>query len=423
MKTITIRRILHRNIHCLGIIFSNDQEINRVVKSFKTVRWTQTHRCWLVDDTPENRHELYNQLQQYGEFILVELTMDDLLYPQVQPVVPENTVPMTIRKWEPPPQVKVEIAESNAYVLTEAQLVALSAYVELMRLKNYSENSIKNYRTHFIEFLKAFPTRYPDQVSKNEIMDYLVRLRNNNKWTATIQNQKISAIKFFYEQVLNKPREEYELPRAMKPLILPAVFAENEVKRILEVTKNLKHRAMLSLAYSAGLRVSEIVNMRLADIDSKRMVINVRQAKGKKDRLVMLSGKLLTLLRAYFKEYKPKKWLFEGQYGEQYSSRSAQMVLGASKRKAGIRKKGSIHALRHSFATHLLEGGTDIMTIKELLGHNSLRTTSIYMHVSKRNLAKIQSPLDKLLGDDIEESDSPKQISSGENSTRRSKKP
>ena len=228
-------------------------------------------------------------------------------------------------------------------------------------------------------------------------MDYLVMLRRKENWSSTHQNQVINAIKFFYEQVLKQPRTVYDLPRAKKEWKLPSVFAEEEVKGILTALENIKHKTILCLAYACGLRVSEIVNMKIKDIDSKRMVITVRQGKGKKDRQVMLSEKLLLLMREYFKEYKPKVWLFEGQFGEQYSTRSAQLVLKDAKEKAGVTKKGSIHALRHSFATHLLEGGTDLISIKELLGHNSLSTTSIYTHVSKKQLSKIQSPLDKLI--------------------------
>ncbi len=228
-------------------------------------------------------------------------------------------------------------------------------------------------------------------------MNFLFAYRNSAKWSASVQNQLVNAIKFFFEQLLKWPKEFYDLPRAQKPQQLPAVFAEEEVKRLILATENLKHRSMLCLAYAGGLRVSEIVNVKLADIDSKRMPITLRQAKGMKDRQVMLSEKLLLLLRDYFKEYKPALWLFEGQSGDQYSTRSVQEVIQQAKKKAGIKKKGSIHALRHSFATHLLEGGTDISSIKELLGHSSIRTTMIYTHVSKKVLSKIQSPLDKLL--------------------------
>lgn len=227
-------------------------------------------------------------------------------------------------------------------------------------------------------------------------MDYLVSVRNKEKWSASEQNGTVNAIKFFYEKVLQRPREVYDLPRAKKPFQLPTVFAEEEIKKIFDATENLKHKTILCLAYAAGLRVSEIVNLKIENIDSKRMVMLIQQAKGQKDRIVMLSGKLLLLFRAYYKEYKPKKYLFEGQFSEQYSPCSIQLILKAAKQKAGIKKKGSIHALRHSFATHLLESGTDLLSIKSLLGHNSLRTTAIYTHISKKHLSKIQSPLDKL---------------------------
>ena len=278
-----------------------------------------------------------------------------------------------------------------------SHLLAVQAYIEMLRLKNYSENTIRTYRHWFILFLQCFANRKPSTIGKNEILDVLVKYRNSKKWSATGQNQLINAIKFFYEKLLNRPRETYDFPRAKKPHQLPAVFAESEILSILKAAGNLKHKTIICLGYAAGLRVSEIVNMKIADIDSARMVINIRQAKGKKDRIVMLSEKLLIMLREYYILYKPKIWLFEGQGGDQYSSRSAQLVVAQAKIKAGIKKKGSIHALRHSFATHLYEGGTDLLSIKELLGHTSLRTTMQYTHVSKKNISKIQSPLDKLL--------------------------
>lgn len=227
-------------------------------------------------------------------------------------------------------------------------------------------------------------------------MDYLLWFRNQPKWSATSQNQLISAVKFFYEQLCQQPQMVFELPRAQKPEQLPTVFDESEILAIIKATENLKHKTILCLAYSAGLRVSEIVNLKLNDVDSKRMVMMVRQAKGKKDRMVMLSEIILEMLRRYYLEYKPVYYLFEGQAGYQYSTRSAELIIAQAKKKAGITKKGSIHALRHSFATHLYEGGTDLLSIKQLLGHNSLKTTFIYTHVSKKHLSKITSPLDKL---------------------------
>lgn len=281
--------------------------------------------------------------------------------------------------------------------MNEYHLKALKATKEKLRLLNYSDNTIRNYINWLQYFFERFPEQRPSQISKKEIMEFLVAYREKEKWSSSAQNQIINAIKFFFEQVVGKRREIYDLPRAKKEWKLPTVFAEEEVKSILQALDNLKHKTILCLGYACGLRVSEIVNMKLKDIDSKRMVITIRQGKGKKDRQVMLSEKLLLMMREYFKVYKPKEWLFEGQSGEQYSTRSAQLILKAAKEKAGVNKKGSIHALRHSFATHLLEGGTDLISIKELLGHNSLSTTSIYTHVSKKQLSKIQSPLDKLI--------------------------
>ena len=233
-------------------------------------------------------------------------------------------------------------------------------------------------------------------ITKAEIMDYLLWFRNQPKWSATSQNQLISAIKFFYEQLLKRPADSYDLPRAQKPEQLPTVFDESEILAIIKATDNLKHKTILCLAYAGGLRISEIINLKINDVDSKRMVITLRQAKGNKDRQVMLSEKLLIMLRAYYKEYEPKLWMFEGQMGVQYSTRSISKVMQQCKAKANVKKKGSIHAIRHSFATHLLEGGTDLLSIKALLGHNSLRTTMQYTHVSKKHISKIQSPLDKL---------------------------
>lgn len=276
------------------------------------------------------------------------------------------------------------------------QQAALNAYVSLLRLRNYSGSTITNYSSWFTVFLKHFQNRKPSELTKAEIMNFLNSYRNSAKWSASIQNQLINSIKFFYEKVLNRPAENYDLPRAQKPQQLPTVFAEAEVLAIIKAANNLKHKTILCMAYAGGMRISEIVNLKIHDVDSKRMVINIRMGKGKKDRQIMLSAKLLTMLRAYYKHYKPRLWMFEGQFGEQYSVRSISKMMQQCKRKAGIRKRGSIHAMRHSFATHLLESGTDLLSIKQLLGHKSLRTTMLYTHVSKKHISKIQSPLDKL---------------------------
>lgn len=186
-------------------------------------------------------------------------------------------------------------------------------------------------------------------------------------------------------------------PGPKKPVKLPVVLAEEEIISLIQKTPNLKHRALLMTSYSAGLRVSELVSLRIKDIDSKRMMILIQQGKGKKDRMVPLSKKLLETLREYFRQYKPKEYLFESEQNKApYSTRSAQLILRDAKRKAGIMKGGSIHTLRHSFATHLLEAGTDVRYIQAFLGHNNLKTTMRYTHVSRFKIETLQSPLDKL---------------------------
>jgi site-specific recombinase XerD len=206
----------------------------------------------------------------------------------------------------------------------------------------------------------------------------------------------VNAIKFYFEKVEKREREFYDLPRPKKPMKLPVVMAEEEVVALINKTENLKHRALLMTSYAAGLRVSEVINLKPGNIDSKRMMILIEEAKGKKDRMVPLSPMLLITLREYYREYRPKTYLFEGATGGKYSTRSLQKILAQSKIKAGIRKKGSIHTLRHSYATHLLEAGTDIRYIQSFLGHNDLKTTMRYTHVTKPKMESIGSPLDKL---------------------------
>ena len=203
-------------------------------------------------------------------------------------------------------------------------------------------------------------------------------------------------MKFYFEKVEGRGHEFCDLPRPKKSQKLPSVLAEEEIVSLIQQTPNVKHRALLMTAYSAGLRVSELVALKIRDVDSRRMLIHVQEGKGNKDRFVPLSHKLLLILREYVRQYRPKEYLFEGEGANPYSTRSAQAVLFVAKQKAGIQKKGSIHLLRHSYATHLLEAGTDIRYIQAFLGHSSLKTTMLYTHVSKLKIGSIQSPLDRL---------------------------
>ena len=419
MQTIKLTLKQHAGSERLFAAFEYNKELNNAVREVPGARWSKSNKAWhfavnkdvvkllrekLKGIATLDTAELKTQLQQRSE----EQIRRQLAGGSKQGAAAEGSGQLAAAGGSgqlaaaggsgQASNLQLPASSLKPMPANHTQVVAVKAYVELLRLKNYSANTLKTYKNWFIIFLNHFPDRKPSTITKYEIMDFLVHYRNSEKWSSTVQNQLINAIKFFYEQLLHQPQQVYDLPRAKKEFRLPAVFSEQELKRIIQSTENLKHRTILCLAYSAGLRVSELVNLKIRDIDTDRMVITLRAAKGKKDRQVMLSPVILELMRAYYiaEREKPKVWLFEGQYGGQYTTRSIEEVIKNSKKKAGVTKKGSIHALRHSFATHLMESGTDLMTIKDLLGHNSLSTTSIYTHVSKKHISKVQSPLDKL---------------------------
>ena len=272
-------------------------------------------------------------------------------------------------------------------------------YLEKLEQKRYSANTIKTYTAYFKDFINYFRDSDIQSLGKNEINEYILELIHRQKISASQQNLRINAIKFYYEKVLDLPKQYYTIERPRKSFELPRVLSEQEVLQILEVTSNLKHKTILATIYSAGLRRSEIINLRKEDIDYDKNIIFIRGAKGKKDRITILSEANARLLKVYQKQYGPKYWIFESPERKKYSTSSISKVLNEATIKAGISKKVTPHMLRHSFATHLLEQGVDLRYIQNLLGHESTKTTEIYTHVSKKSLNKIKSPLDRILED------------------------
>ena len=272
----------------------------------------------------------------------------------------------------------------------------LDDFKKLLSIKRYSYSTIKSYSNALKNFLDAFPGSEPSQINVTQIENFINSMVVDKNISQAYQKVLVAAIKMFYNEMLRKNYNlNYLFPdRTEKKL--PVILDVSEIKAMLDSIQNLKHKAILSLIYSAGLRISEAIEMKVSDIDSKRMLIRVRQAKGKKDRYVMLSEKLLFLLREYYKEYKPKEYLFEGQKGGKYSARSVQSIFQQALHQSGINKKASVHTLRHSFATHLLESGTDIRVIQQLLGHSSIKTTQVYTQISNASISRIKSPLDTL---------------------------
>ena len=245
-------------------------------------------------------------------------------------------------------------------------------------------------------FLIFYHNKPVELINNDDVIFFNNNFILKHKLSASYQNQVVNAIKLFFRQIETRKIEIDLIHRPRKYNPLPKVLAAEEIAQIIDVLDNIKHKCMLSLIYSAGLRRSELLKMRISDIDSKRMQLCIKMSKGGKDRNVPLSETILKWLRIYYLKYRPVNYLFEGQKGEQYSERSLALVLKKACSLAGIKKPVNLHMLRHSYATHLLEGGTDLRYIQELLGHKSSRTTEIYTHVSQKAINKIKSPLDNL---------------------------
>lgn len=269
-------------------------------------------------------------------------------------------------------------------------------YLEKMLQKRYGENTVKTYSHCISQFTGHYKEREIDELTKEEINEYILHLIKTRNISASYQNQMINAIKFYYEFVLGRKKEYYYIDRPRKENKLPEVLSKPEIERMIKTTKNIKHKSLISVMYSCGLRRSEAINLKPVDIESKRMLLRIRDGKGKKDRYVPLSAGVLKLVRKYYREVKPETWLFPGENSKQYSETSVLNIVKASARRAGITRRVYPHILRHSFATHHLEQGTDLRYIQIWLGHASTKTTEIYTHVSQNDYNKFKNPIDDI---------------------------
>lgn len=272
----------------------------------------------------------------------------------------------------------------------------LDAFTQYMLQRRYSPNTVKSYREALRVFLQFIGEKPLEDITNQDLEEFNHERIIRKGFSASYQNQVINALKLYFQRFHAKHFNLSMIERPKDGFKLPVVLSLEEVERLLNGTANLKHRAMLSVIYSCGLRMGELIDLKICDIDSKRMVIHIQQAKGKKDRVVPLSESTLDLLRSYFMEYRPKEYLFNGEGSLQYSRSSLQNVFRQAVARAGIRKKCTLHTLRHSFATHLLEAGVNLRYIQEFLGHNSPKTTMIYTHVSSEAARKIESPIERI---------------------------
>lgn len=348
----------------IRIYFVYNRALIEVVKSLTLCRWNSSENCWTVPYSGLSIEKLKEIANDYGLKYLDEV----------------------VSKTEGAPR----LPKHANYLRCPKE------YTEKLKELRYSINTQTVYTDLFEEFINFYQHKAAQEIREEEIIAFLRYLVNERKISTSYQNQSINAIKFFYERVLGGKRKMYLIERPRKENFLPEVLSEEEIASILKAIPNLKHKAIIMVIYSGGLRISELINLRVKDIDSDRMQIRISQSKGKKDRYTLLSNKTLLILRKYFTEYKPKDWLFEGESGGQYADSSIYSIFKKATASANIMKKVSIHSLRHSFATHLLESGTDLRYIQSLLGHSSSKTTEIYTHITTKGFDQIKNPLDKL---------------------------
>lgn len=352
----------------IAIDFGHDESVRLHLCKLSDVKWCTSQLTFYIRNSGHNKSRIFNHLRKINCYVD---------YSGLKSKVPTKTIEKSIRLPE----------------LDGSQLKNIHKFKKWLQQRRLSENTVNTYAevtTFFIRYMKLKNT---DQLSKRLIesfnYDFIVRANKS----VSYQNQCISGIKKYLDY-LGEKVDELQLERPRKERKLPIVLSIEEVKLLLGAITNLKHRTMLSLIYSGGLRIGEAINLKIGDIDSKRMLIHIKGAKGKKDRYTLLSESFLGILREYYKNYRPKDFLFEGQNNSKYSNTSAQKILKYAVERAGINKRITLHTLRHSFATHLLENGTDIRYIQELLGHNSPKTTMIYTHVSESSIRRIKNPFD-----------------------------
>jgi len=340
--------IKHNGSVRIAVVFEKNADLIAQIKTIEGARWSQSLRLWHLPDFEE--HRLRFQLPPHSQ-----------------------TIPST------------------------EGILCIEKFKQWMRSKRYSESTVGTYSEALRSFLIYYREKVVAEITNEDVIVYNNEYILKNNLSASYQNQIVNAIKLFFQTIRNTKMEVDKIHRPKRAKLLPNVLSKEEVKAILNAHSNIKHKMMLCLIYSCGLRCGELLALKPVHIDSKRNIVLLKNAKGKKDRIVPLSPFILEMLREYYQLYKPKTYLFEGQRtGVAYDPRSLQLILKQALKKTGITKGVTLHWLRHSYATHLLESGTDLRYIQELLGHSSSKTTEIYTHVSTKSIQQIKSPFDDL---------------------------
>lgn len=376
---LTLSKGRHDDRKVVFLVFEKDYRLIQEIKKLPGATWSQSQGKWYIPDEQFDLGETFENLT-------------DLFYIDYASLKKSSEAATDFKV-----PVKVKRSYDEPGELTPAASREIEKFIAWMKQKRYSDRTVKSYTMSIKTFLKFYAGKPIEEITNKDLIEFNSQFIIGNGLSASFQNQILSGVKLFYSRLYKVKLDIDEIERPRRSRKLPNVLSKEEVKRIIEAPTNLKHRVMLSLLYACGLRRSELLNLRPGNVDSKRGLLIILNAKGQKDRVVPISNKTIELLREYYKTYKPKVWLFEGQTpGTGYSEQSLQSVLKQSVEKANIKKPVTLHWLRHSYATHLLESGTDLRFIQELLGHKSSKTTEIYTHVSTDSLKKIRSPFDDL---------------------------
>ncbi len=407
----TAKPILHKGAQRIAVYFDNTTTLNARIKQLPDAKWSNTLKAWHVPDNAENRKRFKLTIND-ERLTIKQLSVSSSqssanTVNQSAAAAPSPLERAGVRSEKPmAPNVidkSVMVSMSNhKSLITDNRLPTtilekINRFKQWMRSKRYSESTITTYTECLKVFLNFYKHKPIADITNNDLIVFNNEYIIENKLSASFQNQIVNGVKLFFAKIVNAKLNPELVHRPKKPKQLPNVLSKDEVKQILNAHANIKHKTMLSLIYSCGLRRSELLYLKPEHINSQRNVLIIKAAKGKKDRIAPLSDKTVALLRDYYKLYKPQRWLFEGQnVGEQYDGRSLSSVLEQALEKTNIKRPVTLHWLRHSYATHLLEAGTDLRYIQEILGHKSSKTTEIYTHVSTKSLQKIISPFDTL---------------------------
>jgi len=348
-----------------------------VVKQIPGRTWNKYQKYWRV---PYVKYSFRHLKKVFKAKWSIEMT--------INPNIPEY--------FSAPPKPEKKKTPKPYDLLMPKQQKAITALEETMMIERKSWRTIKTYKTHLIGLFRYFPNVLPSLISAEQIKEYMLYKIRASKIGERTQEQIMNAFAAFYKRLLDQENKLSLLKRPKKPKDLPNVFSKEEIVRLLKSVQNIKHKALLMVVYSSGMRKNEVKKLRKQDVLFDRKCIFVKDAKGKKDRYILLSDKAAAFLKIYFGQYDPKYWLFEGQHGGQYSETSIQKVFMKAKIKSGVNPNTTFHGLRHSFATHLVENNVPLHIIKDLLGHESLETTQIYLHISDKMRRSIESPLDGL---------------------------